>query len=295
MRIALFLLILSAAPAIACRVEQRAEMPVELDAGLVVVPTLVDGKPASFVLDTGSERTLVSETAVRQLALRRDEWVATTMHGVGGDVTRRDAVPRTLLLGGLPLHRRTADADINLAVADLPAEVGGHPIAGLLGADILASYDLDLDLPNRTLRLFTVQGCRGDFIPWTQPHAAIPAVQPVRDVLVLPAVLDGQVLRAQLDTGSAATLVIGPGIARLALPAGVPGPPVHGVGRETVGTQLHRFAHMQVGPVVETGRTVPLARVFALRVIDMLLGADWLAARRVWVSYATSQVFVESH
>jgi hypothetical protein len=27
-------------------------------------------------------------------------------------------------------------------------------------------------------------------------------------------------------------------------------------------------------------------------IVDMLLGADWLAARRVWISYATRQLFV---
>ena len=27
-------------------------------------------------------------------------------------------------------------------------------------------------------------------------------------------------------------------------------------------------------------------------IVDMLLGADWLAGRHVWISYATAQVFL---
>ena len=283
----------AAGPALACRVEQRAAVLLDFAAGSILVPVAVDGRPAAFVLDTGAERSMVSETAARRLDLARDEWDATTMHGVGGDVRRRNAVPRTMALGGVPLRRRTVAHDLSLTVADLPAEIEGRPIAGLLGADLLASFDLDIDLPNRTLRLFDVQDCRGDFILWPQPYRAIPAVRPVRDVLLLPVMLDGTVLRAQLDTGSATTLILAPGIARLGLPADPTGPAVRGVGRDSLGTTLHRFRRMQVGPVVETDQVIPLARAFALRVVDMLLGADWLAKRRVWVSYATSQVFVD--
>ncbi len=292
MRLVVLLWLAAACPVFACQVDQRAEVPLDVAAGSILVPVVVEGRPAGFVLDTGAERTMVSETAAGQLGLARDEWVATTMHGVGGDVRRRNAVPRSMALGGVPLRRRTVAGDLSLTVADLPAEIAGRSIAGLLGADLLASFDLDIDVPNRTLRLFTVRDCRGDFIPWPQPHGVIPAVQPVRDVLLLPVTLDGTVLRAQLDTGSATTLILAPGIARLSLPPDPAGPAVRGVGRDSLGTTLHRFGRMQVGPVVETDRTLPLARAFGLRVVDMLLGADWLQARRVWVSYATSQVFV---
>jgi len=292
MRLVVLLWLAAACPALACRIEQRAAVPVDFADGSILVPVVIDGRAAAFVLDTGAERTMVSETAVRDLGLARDEWVATTMHGVGGDVRRRNAVPRMMALGGVPLRRRTVANDLSLTVADLPAEIAGRPISGLLGADLLASFDLDIDLPNRTLRLFDVRDCRGDFIPWRPPHSTIPAVQPVRDVLLLPVTLDGTVLRAQLDTGSATTLILAPGIARLGLAPDPAGPSVRGVGRDSLGTTLHRFHRMQVGSVVETDHTLPLARAFALRVVDMLLGADWLATRRVWVSYATSQVFV---
>jgi hypothetical protein len=30
----------------------------------------------------------------------------------------------------------------------------------------------------------------------------------------------------------------------------------------------------------------------ALRIVDLLLGADWLRSRVVWLSYATTQVFI---
>jgi hypothetical protein len=35
-----------------------------------------------------------------------------------------------------------------------------------------------------------------------------------------------------------------------------------------------------------------VARAHVIPIVDMLLGADWLGSRRVWLSFATKQMFV---
>ena len=54
----------------------------------------------------------------------------------------------------------------------------------------------------------------------------------------------------------------------------------------------HRFAELRVGPDTTRDPMLWIARVNVVPIVDMLLGADWLRSRRVWLSFATRQVFV---
>jgi hypothetical protein len=49
---------------------------------------------------------------------------------------------------------------------------------------------------------------------------------------------------------------------------------------------------MQVGSLPPAPTRMLVSPMQALRSVDMLLGADWVRARRVWISWATNQVFV---
>src|SRR5689334_1876960 len=67
----------------ACRIERRTQVPLLVVNNLPLVELKVNGKDATFVLDTGTERTLFADTAVRELGLARDEWVSSSVRGVG--------------------------------------------------------------------------------------------------------------------------------------------------------------------------------------------------------------------
>jgi hypothetical protein len=54
----------------------------------------------------------------------------------------------------------------------------------------------------------------------------------------------------------------------------------------------HRFAELRVGPEATREPVLWVASVRVVPIVDLLLGADWLAPRRVWLSFATRQVFV---
>src|SRR5215472_779949 len=118
----------------ACHVEPRATVPVELVNGDMLVTVQVNDAPAPFILDTGAERTLMSEEAVRRLNLERDSWVASAIRGLGGIEERPNALPRSLRLGDAVLRRRTLLGDSSVTVGPLPmSELAGRPLAGLLG------------------------------------------------------------------------------------------------------------------------------------------------------------------
>jgi hypothetical protein len=281
----------------ACVIAHQADVPVQIVAGVPVVGVEVNGVTLPFVLDTGAQRSLVTVAAVGRAALRLDDWASTTIKGISGYERHRNADPASLMLGGIALRRRTVAGDSTLTVGPLPqSALANHDIAGLLGVDFLGGFDLDLDIPHGLLSLYRVSGCAGRFLPWPSGYEAIAASAPIRDVLTIPVGLDGVPLRAEIDSGSAIWLLTASGISRMGLSAEVlahdPGGSVSGVGRFAVAMHRHRFGTLRIGAERIATPVVWAAPVHVLPVVDLLLGGDWLRQRRVWFSYATSQIFV---
>jgi hypothetical protein len=295
--LALTLLLVPAAAHAGCQVEQRSSVPVEAVNGNVLVTVDVNDVPATFILDTGAERTLMTENVVGRLGLERDGWVVSAVRGIAGIEERPNALPRSLRLGRAALRRRTLTKDTSVTVGPLPmSEVGGRPIAGLLGRDFLSPFDLDLDLPHHRLTLYDVHDCDAGFLPWTEPYASIPASTPIGAALVVPVIVDGRPLRALVDSGASASLVTAPGMFRLRL---TPDLLVHdprgngrGIGPKPVPMYRHHFAELQVGSEVTHDPVLWVASVRVVPIVDLLLGADWLGPSRVWLSFATKQIFV---
>lgn len=275
----------------------QTTVPIRLANNNLLVTVAVNGQDATFILDTGADRTLMSEESVHALGVERSGWVASAITGIAGGTQRPDALPRTLSIGGVALRRTTLLGDRGVTVGMLPvSEIQGRPVAGMLGRDFLAAFDLDLDMPARRLSLYEVRGCTSGFLPWTHPYAAIPATTPVGTALVIAVGLDQRPLRALIDTGASGSLLTASGIVRMglspALLARDPGGNGHGVGPEAVPMRLHRFVTEQVGSEVIRAPSIWVASVHVVPIVDMLLGADWLRSRHVWLSFTTKQVFV---
>ncbi len=280
-----------------CLVEPRGTVPLRLAGGVVLITVTVNDTDAVFIMDTGAERTLMSENAVRRLELERDGWVSTTIRGLGGNQERPNALPRSLRLGGVTLRRKTLLGDTSTMVGPLPVnQIDGQPIAGLLGRDFLSPFDLDLDLPAHRLTLYDVGGCSTGFLPWTTPYMALPATMSVGNAMVIQTELDGRALRTMVDTGASSSLLTASGIFLLGLTAEVlehdPGGNGSGVGPTPVPMRLHRFGELRIGRDVTRDPRLWVASAHVVPIVDMLLGLDWLRSRRVWLSYATRQFFV---
>jgi aspartyl protease len=219
------------------------------------------------------------------------------MSGIGGVNSRANADPRSLSLGGVPLVRRTLNHDTSLTVGILPrSNPAGQLIDGLLGRDYLSEFDLDLDVGVRRLILYHVNGCVGRFLPWAANYAAVPVSNPTESALVIPVALDAVPLSALLDSGASSSLLAAPGMFRLKLDlaglASDPSIPVSGLGTHTVLMRRHQFRSLRVGAQIIDAPLIWVAPVRLSPIVDMVLGADWLAGRRVWISYATRQIFV---
>jgi len=289
-------LVLPAVARAACVVENKATITLQVVGGSIVLPVEVNGITAPFVLDTGAERSVVTAQAVQRLGLARDQWVGTTMGGVGGVDRRPNADTRSLSLGGVPLARRTLNHDHSLTVGFLGGISGqDSTIAGLLGRDYLTLFDLDLDLPAHRLTLYQVSGCAGRFLPWTGQYASIPIATPAGDAVILPVTIDGRALRAMLDSGATSSLVAAPGMYKLGLDQAAlsadPSSVISGLGPRSVTVHRHQFGTLTVGNQTIASPSLWVEPIRLSPIVDMLLGADWLAQRRVWISFATRQLF----
>jgi predicted aspartyl protease len=282
-RHAFLCLILSAVPALACRVERRAELPASLADGFVEVPALVDGRPARFLLDTGAGDMLVTPEAAVRLALAPDPTRATRLLGTGGE---GGPAPNAWLVG-----LRLGDATLaprSVPVAPLPAPVAAD---GLLGAPLLAAYDLDLDLVRGQVGLFQVGDCGPGMPLLPFPFATVPLALTPDRTPAIPAVVNGGTLTALLDTGSRATVLTPSAAERVRARMLSRTDAAPGVDGNPVTVQQARVASLAVGWDVQREVQVAVAP-FEIGGADMLLGVDWLRQRRVWVSYATGQVLV---
>lgn len=288
-------LLLPAAASAACVVEGKATIPLQSAPFGITLPVEVNGVTATFALDTGAERSVVTGEAVQRLGLARDEWVGTTMGGIGGVDRRPNADPRSLSLGGLPLVRRTLSHDHSLTVGILPG-ARNTTVDGLLGRDYLALFDLDLDLPAHRLTLYQVSDCAGRFLPWTGSYSSIPVTIPPGDAVILPVTVDGKPLRAMLDSGATSSFLAAPGMYKMGLQqanlSADPTGDISGLGARVVIVHRHRFATLTVGNQTIQAPSLWVEPIRLSPIVDMLLGADWLAGRRVWISFATKQLFL---
>ena len=248
-----------------------------------------------MILDTGADMTALTVAAVERLQLPRDEWVSTLSRGAGGRVQEyRNVSPASMLLGGVALRRRgvvskpsllgdcrhrqrpagrTAGRRSAVAVRPRSRSAGANADAvfraGLRGAvhpvgsALRGGSGCSSACARGACRWFrcssTTTPCCGarygrvGFVPQPARHA--PAGPDAGDAGRRPG---GRGVRGRRQDGEPACIV---------------------------------SRRLQIGSLVVQEPTLLTAPV-PTRIFDMLLGVDFWSARRLWISYATSQIFI---
>jgi hypothetical protein len=279
-----------ATPVIDCDLTMIAQMPLQVEDHLLVVPAGINGKWVHLVVDSGAERTTISDTTAERLGLPHDARYINRSLGIGGVTTATDVTVDRLVLGGVhfPINR--------IAVGNFKLQTPrGLDADGLLGADILLAFDMDIDVPGGKLTLYRTRFCPNTHPPWPEPPIEITGVRARKDRLLLPFELDNVAGLAILDTGAQGN-VIGVDMARrMGLDEQTlsrdPAVRQHGVGPGETISHLHQFKLFRIGPVAEESpRITVLPSDFGVG--DALIGEEFLQGRRVWLSFRNRQVFV---
>jgi predicted aspartyl protease len=251
------LLALTAAQAQACVPRRLAELAVTLDRGVPLLPVSIDGRRALLVLDTGAERTILSTQAAARLGMQSHHACQHAMRGVGGRLMADEEQPDRMAACALAL------TGYSLLVAPIaPTDSAGRPLDGL---------------------------------PWPTSCSTIAAHSSLHRHLSFPVLLDGHAMAAVIDAGAGLTTVdavaatsAGATAAALRRDKDVT---VQGVAGPASGAHLHRFASLGVAGEAVAG---PLAIVIRLDLDDavVVMGGDFLATHRVWLSYGAPLVSV---
>ena len=282
----------------ACRPDLWSDIPVDVShSGVALIGARVDGRPATMVLDTGAETTVITADAASRLGVERSFEHPRTMQGASGQSVGGLTVPVTFSFGDVG----TRGARLIVGVFPLPV-VAGEQLDGLLGADLLGATDVDLDLPHGRIRLYRplAPECGPPRATTLPPgFGADPAIVPMAPGplarVVLPVALNGHMLLAVLDSGASASTVSLRGAAAAGVSADdlehAPSISTHAASETLFSAHLHRFDELQVGPE-STARPVLLVGPLDLGQPDMLLGLDYLRAHRVYLAFATRRVVI---
>ena len=274
-----------------CGVRPRVRIPVAMHNGMPLVMGAIKGRPAVFVLDTGAVSVVLTEAARQRFELDVDPRTVMTGSGIGGQTRGFAGRIEGLQIGDLmvPDHR--------VSVLPADAAIAASGVDGLFGVSVLSVFEVDLDLPHEQVTLYAGHLCPDTVAPeWSARAVAVDASRSERGRFYVPVMVDGREVTALLDTGAATSLLS----TRAALAVGVTGEmmaadPVitlAGTGPQRVRAAVHRFGEIGFAGQVFRNQMLVVTDLPEPN-IDMIIGADYLARRHIWLSYARRRAFIE--
>jgi predicted aspartyl protease len=272
-----------------CAAEQLAVVPVSMQRNEPHVAAEVNDWPVSLVLDTGAQSTMISAGVAAKIQLRRAAQGG-TMQGLGGTTASFPARARVFTFAGVGLR----DQPLRVSPVQLTREDRETP-DGLLGADILSRFDLDMDFANSRVTVYRARTCPDGGPNWDFPYVTLDMLSTQAGRIMVPAELDGVPFGAVVDTGAemtaiARTIALKTGRSEAEIDSG-PAVTLTGATDAKVTARRQQFRTLRIGRMVANG---PVLTVVPLpsNVANGILGMDFLRGRRVWVSYASQKVFV---
>jgi len=296
----------------ACTLGAVAVLPLQIQQGHFAFTASINDKAANFALDTGAFATTLTLAAADRLGVRMNA-LGTVVNGVGG--VRH-------LYRGTASHMRVGQMSADgmvLAGADI---LDAPPLAaamdGLFGMNMMSAYDIDLDVAGRHAILYQADGsCRKPTVALAQPlyMVRLEYIQHDRQADV-EIVIDGQRLRAVIDSGAAQTAMFASAARRLGLDLSALHAPNagrgFGIGPRPVPVMRHVFDTVQIGdlqirnmPVMILAQAdlgFNMVHVGSLLADpssgepggeDMLLGADFMQKVHLWISHSSQTLIMQ--
>ncbi|GAC1336695.1 MAG: hypothetical protein NVSMB18_00320 [Acetobacteraceae bacterium] len=259
--------------------------------GLVLVNARINGGAATMVLDTGASRSIVTPEAAKRLGITSRYDFATSLQGIEKVINSGDARLNSFVLAGQPLpYPRVLVGPVALS----PAGAGSGP-DGLLGADLLADYDVDIDVPGHTLAFYDRTQCEQLQVPWTGSYVSLQTSRALDGHPFFPIELDGHKLTATIDSGAQRSVIstaAAAGIGVAAASAADRPQQARGAGGEVVAGFMRRFRSIGVGGQASRGPELLVANIAISRDIDVVLGLDYLRSHRIWISYGSRRLLI---
>jgi tetratricopeptide (TPR) repeat protein len=253
-----------------------------------IISVEIDGQPRKMLIDTGGFWSLIDPAIAAGFPTRRSE--VTGRLGLDGIELARAVTAPSVQLG--PIKAEHVDF-----FAAPPGYVG---VDGTLGANWLKLLDVEIDPVRRTVSFFSQKHCDGQVVHW--PHRDV-AVLPVRfdrigSLMTIPVTLDGEEMRATIDTGSSETVLSLRAASRLfGLEPGGPGVEPLGDyrGKGDVIRQVyrHKFKSLELEGIAFKNPSITLAPVYR-NGPELILGMHELSGLHLYFAYREGKLYATS-
>jgi predicted aspartyl protease len=181
-----------------CRLTQLLSLDMRTDAdGRVAIPVSIQNRPARLVVDIGASFSVLDASFAMSAGLKPKN-INSMIAELGGGIKLSQFVNVDQF--------SLANASVNgFSFITAPSAVLQPDMVGMLGADIMSHYDIDLDFAAGKFAMFLQDHCPGKVVYWTNglSVAPIPLEEDREQHLFVPVTLDGKQIRVMLDTGAA--------------------------------------------------------------------------------------------
>ena len=184
-----------------CQLNRVAAVDIRITPGGLIAYARLGDRTLPFYVDTRLATGVIFESAVSELGLP----TAGTRTGFYVDIDDRPIFERAeipyLMLG----QQRFSDS--NLLVSRRATDSGPGAAVGVLGADLLRNFDVEIDPAAGKLYLYEPERCPGKAVYWAKEYFVSPLDMLDSDRPALDVELDGHMLHAMLSTGIGDTLL----------------------------------------------------------------------------------------
>ena len=295
----------------ACQLGAVAVLPLRMVGGHAMFDADVNGMPANLVLDTGSFATMLTRSSAERLGVSMSETGADS-NGVGGSRAIWRGRARHMRVGNI-----NADG-MTLAGSDFLDREGVSGPDGLFGMNMMAAYDIDLDLVGQHAIIFEADGdCHKPAVALSPPLYDVHLVHVDNNrAAEVDIGVDGESVRAEIDTGSPHTVMFRAAAYRLGIDVSGLHAAGHqmigGVGPRKVAAITHVFGKVVIGDLTISNMPVDIidqAVVTRKRVHlgslltddsdgegggeDMLIGADFMQKVHLWISHSSQRLIMQ--
>lgn len=249
-----------------------------------VIHAQINGAAVIMMVDTGAQVSIVTPETAARIGLPKDPQHSAHLMTINGGRAVPNALVDTLTFPGVALTH------LSLPMMALRGRARGQD--GIVGADILLAFDLDIDTLHQHLTLYQPGSCKPVQPPW-DAEQSWPINVSARRQITFAASLNGRPITAMLDTGAvrgtltrAAALRVGVTPAELERDFAD-----HGDGPLGYRFVRQHFASLAFGGQTFTDLWLDVVD-FNPGGVDMLLGDDYMTHRRLFISYAAGRMFM---
>jgi hypothetical protein len=155
-----------------------------------------------MILDTASPFSSVTESAASRLTLQLKPLPSGSEVRSGVKPVEKMATAKEFSVGQVQFK----SAEFMVVSDDtFDPHQGDFQLVGILGMDVLGRFDVELDVSNRKMKLFSRDHCPGHAVYWSNSYDSVPIRFGELGELYFPMELEGKKIETTLATGNKTT------------------------------------------------------------------------------------------